>query len=309
MPEEKDTALVAAVRELTKEFRRGRRWRMLFGIFPVLILFLIFVTVVSEEASVAQRHSEHTAQIDIFGLIVPLERSSAEFVTHSLRSAFEAEEAKAIVLRINSPGGSPVQADRIFSEVQRLRAAHPEKPVYAVVEDLCASAAYYIAVAADEIYVNPTSLVGSIGVISSSFGMVDLIDDLGIERRVTKSGRHKNMLDPFLPEDPEAQQHLQDLIDEVHQLFVRRVVESRGARLSANETDIFDGRIWTGAQARELGMVDGFADVGQVARDIAGVEDVVDYTYEPDFLEQMSDRIASRLGSLVENWLRTPTLY
>ncbi len=309
MPDEKGAALTAAVRELTAEFRRSRRWRMAFGFVPVLLLLLAVLVVVGQESSVRGLQSEHTAQVDVFGLIVPMEAGSSEFVIPALREAFEAELAKAVVLRINSPGGSPVQADRIYTEIQRLREEHPDKPMYAVVEDLCASAAYYIAAAADEIYVNHSSLVGSIGVISSSFGMVDLIEELGIERRITKSARHKAMLDPFLPQDPEAEQHLQTLVDEIHQRFVDVVVESRGGRLEGDGSDVFDGRIWTGAGALELGLVDGIADVGQVARDMAGAEDVVDYTYEPDFWERMSDRIGSRLARTAEAWLRSPVLY
>lgn len=309
MPDEKDAALTAAVRELTAEFRRSRRWRTALGFLPLLLVLLVALAVLGRQAPVQGFHGAHTAQVDVFGLIVPMEASSSEFVIPALRDAFEAELAKAVVLRINSPGGSPVQADRIHAEIRRLRDAHPDKPVYAVVEDLCASAAYYIAAAADEIYVNRTSLVGSIGVISSSFGMVDLIEELGIERRITKSGRHKAMLDPFLPQDPEAERHLQALVDEIHRRFVAVVVESRGDRLDTEGPDVFDGRIWTGAGALELGLVDGIADVAQVAREMAGAEDVVDYTYEPDFWERMSDRIGTRLGRMAEGWLRSPTLY
>ena len=306
--DEKESALVVAVRELTAETRRARRWRMAFAGLPLLILLLLLFAVFGGPSGLP-RQDPHTARIDVFGLIVPQAPASAEFVNRSLRAAFEEEQAKGIILRINSPGGSPVQADRINAEIKRLRAEYPDKPVYAVAEDLCASAAYYIAVAADEIYVNGSSLVGSIGVIASGFGMVELIQKWGIERRVTTSGRHKAMLDPFQPLDPEAKAHLQEMINEIHQQFVGVVKESRGDRLVAADEKVFDGRIWTGDQARKMGLVDGFSGVDQVARDLIGAEDVVDYTYEPDLVERLADRVGTRLGQMAESWLRTPALF
>ena len=306
--DEKESALVVAVRELTAETRRARRWRMAFAGLPLLILLLLLFAVFGDQSGLP-RQDPHTARIDVFGLIVPQAPASAEFVNRSLRAAFEEEQAKGIILRINSPGGSPVQADRINAEIKRLRAEYPDKPVYAVAEDLCASAAYYIAVAADEIYVNGSSLVGSIGVIASGFGMVELIQKWGVERRVTTSGRHKAMLDPFQPLDPEAKAHLQEMINEIHQQFVGVVKESRGDRLVAADEKVFDGRIWTGGQARKMGLVDGFSGVDQVARDLIGAEDVVDYTYKPDLVERLADRVGTRLGQIAESWLRTPALF
>ena len=306
--DEKESALVVAVRELTAETRRARRWRMAFAGLPLLILLLLLFAVFGDQSGLP-RQDPHTARIDVFGLIVPQAPASAEFVNRSLRAAFEEEQAKGIILRINSPGGSPVQADRINAEIKRLRAEYPDKPVYAVAEDLCASAAYYIAVAADEIYVNGSSLVGSIGVIASGFGMVELIQKWGVERRVTTSGRHKAMLDPFQPLDPEAKAHLQEMINEIHQQFVGVVKESRGDRLVAADEKVFDGRIWTGGQARKMGLVDGFSGVDQVARDLIGAENVVDYTYKPDLVERLADRVGTRLGQIAESWLRTPALF
>ena len=306
--DEKESALVVAVRELTAETRRARRWRTAFAVVPLLVLLLLLLALLDGEASLPTQ-DPHTARIDVFGPILTQAPASAEFVNQSLRAAFEEEQAKGVVLRINSPGGSPVQADRINAEIRRLRAEYPEKKVYAVVEDLCASAAYYIAVAADEIYVNSSSLVGSIGVIASGFGMVDLIQEWGIERRVTASGRHKAMLDPFLPQNPEAEAHLQEMVDRLHRQFERIVKEARGDRLTAADEEVFDGRIWTGDQAREMGLVDGFSDVLQVARDLVGAEEVVNYTYEPDLLERVVDRVGARLGQIAESWLRTPVRF
>ena len=306
--DEKESALVVAVRELTAETRRARRWRTAFAAVPFLILLLILLAVLGGESSLPTQDS-HTARIDVFGPIMSQAPASAEFVNQSLRAAFEEEQAKGVVLRINSPGGSPVQADRIHMEIQRLRAEHPDKKVYAVVEDLCASAAYYIAVAADEIYVNGSSLVGSIGVIASGFGLVELIQEWGIERRVTASGGHKAMFDPFLPQDPEAEAHLQEMVDRIHRQFKNIVKQARGDRLTAADGEVFDGRIWTGDQAQKMGLVDGFSDVAQIARDQVGAEEVVDYTYEPDFLERVADRVGTRLGQVLESWLRTPVKF
>ena len=306
--DEKESALVVAVRELTAETRRARRWRTAFAAVPFLILLLILLAVLGGESSLPTQDS-HTARIDVFGPIMSQAPASAEFVNQSLRAAFEEEQAKGVVLRINSPGGSPVQADRIHMEIQRLRAEHPDKKVYAVVEDLCASAAYYIAVAADEIYVNGSSLVGSIGVVASGFGLVELIQKWGIERRVTASGGHKAMFDPFLPQDPEAEAHLQEMVDRIHRQFENVVKQARGDRLTAADGEVFDGRIWTGDQAQKMGLVDGFSDVAQVARDQVGAEEVVDYTYEPDFLERVADRVGTRLGQVLESWLRTPVKF
>ena len=306
--DEKESALVVAVRELTAETRRARRWRAAFAVVPFLVLLLVLLAVIGGESTLPTQDS-HTARIDVFGPIVPQAPASAEFVNQSLRAAFEEEQAKGVILRINSPGGSPVQADRINAEIQRLKAEYPDKKVYAVVEDLCASAAYYIAVAADEIHVNDSSLVGSIGVIAAGFGLVELIQEWGIERRVTASGRHKAMLDPFLPQDPEAEAHLQELVDTVHQQFETVVKQARGERLAATDEELFDGRIWTGEQAHRMGLVDGFSDVAQVAREQVGAEEVVNYTYEPEFLERVADRVGTRLGQVAESWLRTPVRF
>ncbi len=306
--DEKESALVVAVRELTVETRRARRWRTAFGLLPVLVLFLVLLAVLGNETSLPSQ-SPHSARIDVSGLIAPQAPAGSEFVNQSLRAAFEEDLAKGVILWINSPGGSPVQADRIAVEIQKLKAEYPSKKIYAVVEDLCASAAYYIAVATDEIYVNESSLVGSIGVIASGFGLVDLIREWGIERRVITSGRHKAMLDPFLPMDPEAEAHLQAIVDEVHGQFRDIVKEARGDRLVASDETLFDGRIWTGDQAWEMGLVDGFSDVERVARELIGAEDVVDYTYEPDLLERFADRVGTRVGQIMEAWSRAPVRF
>jgi len=303
---DKDTALVTAVRELVVEFRRARRWRLLIGLGPVLILLLILLVVSSDRTGMVSPSGEHTALVDISGIIVPDALANADHITRGLRAAFEEDQVKGVLLRINSPGGSPVQAHRVHTEISRLRNAHPNKPVYAVVEDICASGAYYIAVAAEEIHADESSLVGSIGVIVSGFGMVDLIDEWGIERRVTKSGKYKDMLDPFKPETSEEKAYIQDLVDRIHQRFVLVVQDSRGERLKEEQSSLYDGRIWTGEQAHELGLLDGFASADQIAREKIGAEQIVNYTYEPDFLEEFGSRVGSRMMQWLETQLHMP---
>ena len=300
-----DSLLVTAVRELTTEIRRWRRWRFLFGVLPLVAVFVGVLILASPDA-VIKGAGSHTAQVDIVGIILPQAPASAEFVNYALQQAFEQEGVEGIVLYINSPGGSPVQADRIHTEIGRLRALYPDKPLYAVVDDVCASAAYYIASAADEIYVNSASLVGSIGVLSSSFGFVEALKELGIERRLIVSAPNKGMMDPFLPLEKSVRAHIQSLVDELHQQFVQVVKSSRGVRLVAPDEEVFDGRIWAGARAQEMGLVDGMGDVSQVARDKIGAEEVVNYTYEPGVLEHLADRVASQLSWIVEAWVRTP---
>ncbi len=307
--DEKDSALVVAVRELTAEFRRARRWRLLMGLAPLLLLVLIFFVVSSDESSIVSPGEAHTAMINISGVIGPEFPANSDDVTKGLRAAFEEPQVKGVVLRLNSPGGSPVQAHRIYTEINHLREAHPDKPVYAVAEDMCASAAYYIAMAAQEVHVDKSSLVGSIGVIATSFGLVDLIESWGIERRVAKSGEFKDMLDPFQPQDPAHRRHLQEMIDTLHQRFVAIVQESRGERLDETADPLYDGRIWTGTRAHQLGLVDGFASAGELAREQIGAERVVDYTYQPDLLEQFGDRVGSQITQWLQMRLRMPELY
>ena len=305
---EKSSILVDAVRDLTAETRRARRWRALFAFLPFLVVLLFLLLLYADEDTLSGR-GPHTAQIDIFGLIVPQAPASAEFINQSLRTAFQEQQVKGVVLRINSPGGSPVQADRINAEIRKLRAEYPDKKVYAVVEDMCASAAYYIAVAADEIHVSGSSLVGSIGVIASGFGLVDLIQKWGIERRVITSGRFKAMSDPFLPQDPEAEAHLRELVDRIHQQFKQVVKESRGNRLTVADEEVFDGRIWTGDQALQIGLVDGLSDIEQIAREQIGAKKVISYTHKGEFFDRLADRIGVQWGRAVESWLKTPVRF
>ena len=309
MTDGKDIALVAAVRELTAEFRRVRRWRLLRVMLLAGIVLAAVFSVNWGESSSMLDGEEHTAMVDIFGVISQEYAANSDYITKGLRAAFEESQAKGVVLRINSPGGSPVQAHRIYEEIHRLRLAHPDKPVYAVAEDMCVSAAYYVAMAAQEVHVDESSLVGSIGVIASSFGLVELIDRWGIERRVTKSGEYKDVLDPFQPQDIEHKVYLKQIIDTLHQRFVSIVQESRGEHLNTTSDPLYDGRIWTGKRALQLGLVDGFASVDQLAREQIGAELVVNYSYEPGFLEQFSEEMGAQITQWLETRLRMPQLY
>lgn len=302
--DEKDSALTVAVRELTGELRRRRRWRLLLPALGAALLLLILLAQFG--VGRVDAVGPHVARVDIYGVILPEAPANADWVGEALREAFEAPQARAVLLHLDSPGGSPVQAQRVHAEIARLRAAHPDKPVYAVAGDLCTSAAYYIAMAADEIYASESSIVGSIGVLAGGFGFVEALRKLGIERRLTTAGERKAMLDPFLPEDPADRAHLQQLVDELHGQFVAAVKRARGARLTAPDAAVFDGRFWTGRQARTLGLVDGFGDVRDVARDRVGVEEIVNYTYEEELVERLADRLGARLALWLEGALRAP---
>lgn len=302
--DEKDSALVAAVRELTGELRRRRRARWLWLALAAAMLALALLAGLGGGRDGAGR--PHVAQVDIYGPILPEAPANADWIGEALRDAFAAPQAQAVLLHLDSPGGSPVQAQRLHAELRRLRAAHPDKPVYAVAGDLCTSAAYYIAAAADEIYAGESSIVGSIGVVAGGFGFVEALRKLGVERRLTTAGERKAMLDPFLPESPADRAHLQALVDELHGQFAAAVKRARGARLAAPDAELFDGRFWSGRQARALGLIDGFGDARGVARDRVGIDEIVNYTREEELLERLAERVGARLGLRLEGALHAP---
>ncbi len=289
-----------ALREIAlegiKERRRTRRWGIFFKLaFLLYLVALLGISTGGFDFSRDRPVSDHLARVDVTGMISASDRASADTVSEGLRAAFEAPGAQGVVLYINSPGGSPVQANRIFVEIERLREKHPDTPVYAVIDDLGASGAYYIAAAADEIFVNPSSQVGSIGVIAGGFGFTEAIDKLGIERRVYAAGDNKAFLDPFSPEDETHIAHLDEMLEEVHQQFIEAVRSGRGDRL-VEEEELFSGLIWSGERSVELGLADGFGDVAYVAREVVGVDDVRDYTRQPDLLRALADRLGTRIG-------------
>ncbi|RMG30446.1 MAG: S49 family peptidase [Gammaproteobacteria bacterium] len=287
-----------------QEQRRARRWGIFFKLlfFGYLVAVLVLVYAPDwKSASIAP--GAHTALVRLDGLIAPDTDASADNIITGLRHAFEARHSKGVVLRINSPGGSPVQADYINKEIRRLRKAHPDKRLYAVVSDLCASGGYYVAVAADKIYVNENSLVGSIGVRMDGFGFVEAIRKLGIERRLLTAGEHKGLLDPFLPEKPEEVAHVRKLLQAIHREFIDTVKAGRGDRLK-NDPELFSGLIWTGRQAVALGLADDFGSVEKVAREVIKAEDIVDYTPTEDVFAKLADRLGTSLGRALRFFLR-----
>jgi len=289
----KDIAL-----EAIKEQRRKRRWGIFFKFLFILYFgYFIWLTAADRYTSPAAITKPHTALIDIKGTIFDDgNTSAADTIGTSLRNAFSDKNTKGVILRINSPGGSPVQASYIYNEITRLKQEHKDIKVYAVCTDLCASAAYYIAAAADEIYANPASMVGSIGVMFNGFGFVDAMQKVGVERRLLTSGDHKGMLDPFSPVQSYDKEHLQTMLNTVHQLFIDDVKHGRGKRL--HETaDIFSGTVWAGVQAKELGLIDNFGNTRYVAHEIIKCPEIVDYTVKPNYLEKFASRFGASFAA------------
>lgn len=278
------------VMSLQAEQKRDRRWRIFFrllGFGYLLLMLMLFYPTRMATTTDTGTTTEHTALVDVKGVIADDAEANADSLSTALRKAFEAEHSKAVLLRINSPGGSPVQSNYVYREIRRLKDKHPEKKVYAVITDMGASGAYYIAAAADEIYVDPSSIVGSIGVIMAGFGFTDAIDKLGIERRVLTSGDNKALLDPFAPMKDEQKEHFQAMLDTVHDEFIQAVKAGRGDRLQSDEhPELFSGLVWSGSKAVELGLADGFGSPGSVAREIIEVDKIVDYTVVPNPFER-----------------------
>jgi protease-4 len=282
-----------------KEQRTSRRWGIFFKLVTLVYVTLLLGAFFAYEAeSGREPTTDHTALISIDGVIDAEGSASAEKVISALDDAFDEPRAKGVILRINSPGGSPVQAGMIADEIKRLRARDPSKPIHVVVEDICASGGYYIAAAADRIYVDKASLVGSIGVIMDSFGVTELMNKIGVERRAYTSGENKAFLDPFQPVNENQRKHLQAMLDQIHQQFIDVVRQGRGKRLKETP-DMFSGLVWNGAQAVDLGLADGMGTVDSVARDVLKFEDVVDYTVQESTLERLSKRISSEAGEAI----------
>lgn len=289
--------------EALTEQRRARRWSIFFKILLALYLFALLLLYLPSDWTSAPvgGANGYTALVEIDGIISSDSTASADQVVTGLRRAFKDKNAKGVILRINSPGGSPVQAGYIHDEILRLREKHPEKPVYAVITDAGASGGYYVAVAADKIYANRASIVGSIGVIYSGFGFVDTLEKLGIERRVFSAGDDKALMDPFSPLETDEIRHMRTMLDEIHQQFIEVVREGRGDRLQEQQADLFSGLVWTGEQSVDLGLVDSLASASEVAREIVGAEEIIDYTVRESYL----DRFARRMGTTLANEIET----
>jgi protease-4 len=291
---ERDTLERLAFATLSEQ-RASRRWRIFFRM-AWLLLAVVLVWTGAQRAGVggANPSQAHTAVVAIKGEIADGADASAEWIVTALRAAFEDEGAQAVVLLINSPGGSPVQAGIINDEIRRLKEKH-KKPVYAVVEESCASAAYYIAVAADQIYVDKASIVGSIGVLMDGFGFTGLMDKLGVERRLMTAGENKGFLDPFSPQTKNQRAHAQTLLDQIHQQFIQVVREGRGQRLKETP-EMFSGLFWSGQQAIELGLADALGNLDYVAREVVKAEDIIDYTRHDNVAERLAKRFGAAMG-------------
>jgi len=278
------------------EQRRHRRWGIFFKVlgFAYVTVLLVLAVDWGDSADLADG-KKTTALVDLAGVIQAKGDVNAENVNSALQAAFKSKHTAGVVLRINSPGGSPVQAGMINDEIRRLRAKHPEIPVYAVVEDVCASGGYYIAASADKIFVDKASIVGSIGVLMDGFGFTGSMDKLGVERRLLTAGENKGFLDPFSPQNAEHKAHAQEMLDDIHRQFIDVVRKGRGKRLKETP-DMYSGLMWTGAKSIELGLADGYGTLESVARDVLKAEDIRDYTVRSNFAEKFAKRFGANMA-------------
>lgn len=284
------------VMSMQSEQRKSRRWGIFFKLLTFAYLFaLLYLIQFPGGGSLERATGAHTALVEIEGAIAADELASADNIVGALRDAFEDPDAVAVVLRINSPGGSPVQAGYVYDEIGRLREEYPDKKVYAVISDIGASGAYYIAAAADEIYADKASLVGSIGVVAGGFGFTGTMEKLGVDRRLYTAGENKAFLDPFSPEEEEEVEFWQQVLETTHRQFIEKVREGRGDRLVENDK-LFTGLIWTGEQALELGLIDGLGSSSHVARQVIGEEELVDYSRHKSPFQDLVDQFGISVG-------------
>ena len=295
-----------------QEQRRARRWGIFFKVLTfcyLITVLILFSPLVDMERSATS--SGYTALIDVRGVIADKEAASADNIVTSLQAAFADPKVKGVVLRINSPGGSPVQSGYVYDEIRRLRGLHPDIKVYAVISDLGASGAYYIASAADEIYADKASLVGSIGVTAAGFGFVGAMDKLGIQRRAYTSGEHKAFLDPFEPEKPDETKFWQGVLNVTHEQFIASVKQGRGDRLKDKDhPELFSGLVWTGQQALPLGLIDGLGNASSVARDVIGEKELIDFTVQESAFDRFSKKLGASVAEQLAMWMgfQGPTL-
>lgn len=289
------TLLNQIVLDYMKEKKRKRRWRWVGRLIILLFIAFIAYQLLSDDDNKGGNKKPHVGVIDLNGEISDLKVNADDFAK-GMSSAYKNEGIKAVILRINSPGGSPVQAEYMYNTITYYKKKYPDVKTYAVCVDLCASAAYYVAVAADQIYASPASMVGSIGVLYNGFGFVDLMNKVGVTRRLQTAGSNKGFMDPFSPETDAQKQKLQVMLDIVHQQFIDRVKEGRGDRLHIDD-ELFSGLFWTGDQALDKGLIDGFASSGQLARDIIKEEHLVDYTAKPNLFDKVTKGIGAALAN------------
>jgi protease-4 len=302
---ENSNALERLAEYYIKEQKRKRIWSI---IFKLTVLVLLSAIIVASHFTVVEplaRDKAHVGLIDITGIIQERSSGSADNIADALHNAFYSKGLKGIILRINSPGGSPVQADYIFSEIRRWRKKKPEVPIYAVCTDMCASAAYYIASAADDVYANPASIVGSIGVIYNGFGVTDLMTKVGVESRIQTSGKRKSIMNPFQPETAADRAHLQTMLNTVHERFIERVKEGRGKRIGT-DPDIYSGLFWSGKKAKELGLIDDFASAGMIVRKAFNDARIIDYTEKPNLVDKLAKQLGAQAMRGVQSVLPMP---
>ncbi len=302
-----DEQLADIAQEFVRQNKSKRRWRIIFGLLFVGYFAFISYIGVSESGilkNTLKKESPFVAEVVLSGTIQSTGSIDADEAIELLHSAFESENAKAVILRINSPGGSPVQSSRIYKAIVRFKKQF-DKKIYVVIEDVCASGCYYIVSAADEIYADESSIIGSIGVVMSSFGAVDAIKKLGIQRRLYTAGKYKGLLDSFSPEDEKILMHIQtNILDKSHQNFINAVKAGRGDRLSKHE-DLFTGLIWLGQDANNLGLIDGMADASYIAKHIIGVDSRILFEKEKTLLEQLTEASAKGIALVINNKLIT----
>ncbi len=293
---ERDVLEKLAMAAVTEQ-RRARRWGVFFKILMFIYLIAIgamaFYPKFEKEFSTDDK--KHTAIVDVLGEIAGSEAANADSIIEGLRNALKDKNTKGVILNVNSPGGSPVQAAYVFAEIIRLKEKHPDIPIYAVVSDICASGAYYIAAAADKIYVSEASMIGSIGVIMNGFGFVNTMEKLGVDRRLIIAGKHKALMDPFSVTNSEENQHMQTLVNDVHQQFISAVRQGRGDRLVETE-ELFSGLVWTGAQGVKLGLADDFGSIDSVARDIIGAKETRNFTPQEALLDKLAGKFGASFG-------------
>ena len=277
------------------EQQRARRWGIFFKLLTFAFLFIVLFAALASWMGDRTCLDKCTAMVEIDGELDADSRASAENVIAGLQAAFKNKGTQGVVLKIDSPGGSPVQAGAINDEIRRLRGKYPDTPIYAVVEDICASGAYYVAVATDKIYVDKASLIGSIGVIMDGFGFVGTMDKLGVERRALFAGENKDFLDPFSPLLPKQKEYAQQMLEEIHQQFIAAVKQGRGTRLK-DSPELFSGLVWNGERSIELGLADALGSVNSVARDVIKAEEVVDFTQQENLAERVARKFGATLG-------------
>ena len=294
---ERDVLEKLALAAVTEQ-RRARRWGIFFKALGFVYLTFLVVLLAGLVKGDVNKMGKHTALVDLQGVIAS-DRANADMMITGLKDAFENTNTQGVIMRINSPGGSPVQAGQINDEIRRLRAQYPKIPFYVVVDDICASGGYYVAVAAEKIYVDKASLVGSIGVLMDGFGFTQTMDKLGVERRLITSGTNKGFLDPFSPTDPQQVAYAKQMLEEIHAQFIHVVRQGRGKRLKETP-ETFSGLVWSGQKSIEMGLADGFGSVESVARDVIKAEEIVDFTPQ----EGLADRLVGKFGIVMAKLLK-----